>query len=376
MLSALLVAGALHAESWAAATYRITDLGIAEPSGSSTATNINNLGQVAGYSWTPSNAAQATLWSQGQLTVLGVNGQWSYAYGINDTGIVVGTALIGDQLPAQWTSAGEATLPTPGCCSTLGTANAISNQGTVVGWTDDGAVVWRNGSPQTLANPLTRYASIDATAINNPGQIVGVGVGGSVSAPVTRAILWNEDQAIDLGAATGFSASFARSINDSGAVVGASFHDVYNMGEATLWQNGQIHGLGVMAGQSGSLAADINAHGVIVGSGFSGTADNFELAQEHALIWDVGAAMPALLDDLIDEADPLKSVTTLLRASAINDSGVIVGHALINGHTRAYMLTPMASVPEPATWLQTSVGLLAMAGMVGARIRRRQHAAA
>jgi probable HAF family extracellular repeat protein len=107
-------------------------------------TAINASGQVVGYTYSPNNplnSARAFLYSDGRMT--GLAGGGSFAYGINDSGRVVG----------QW---------------------------------NDNAFLFINGNPINLNSQIpanSGWILQSATGINNQGQIVGFGkFGGQTSA--------------------------------------------------------------------------------------------------------------------------------------------------------------------------------------------------
>lgn len=104
----------------------------------SSATGINDAGQVVGYSATGSGADHAFLYSSGSMIDLGTLGGSSVANGINGTGVVVGA------------SSGSAFIYSGGTMLNLNSVTDLSGSNFV-----------------SLAN---------AAAINNAGQIVGYGL--------------------------------------------------------------------------------------------------------------------------------------------------------------------------------------------------------
>lgn len=123
---ALAVPFAAHADP----TYSITVVGAA----GSTATDINNVGQMVGWFAAGASAEHGFLYSSGTLTDLGtLGGTNSHANALNDPGQVVGYAdTSADGRRAFLYSAGAMTnLGTIG--QAYSSANGINNAGAVVG---------------------------------------------------------------------------------------------------------------------------------------------------------------------------------------------------------------------------------------------------
>jgi probable HAF family extracellular repeat protein len=88
------------------AEYSTTDLGTLDGGDFSLATDINDRGQVAGWSSTTGFAYHAFLWEDGKMTDLGtlVSGGPSGASSINDRGQIVGAGYTssGEYHPILW----------------------------------------------------------------------------------------------------------------------------------------------------------------------------------------------------------------------------------------------------------------------------------
>lgn len=168
----------------------LTDLGTLGGS-NSWSTSINNSGQVVGFSTLSGNTSvslsdgphHAFIWDNGGMTDLGTLGNVeSDAYDINDNGQVVGYSI------TQWGS-GRGFLWSNGAMTELGivaglngsySALAINNKGQAVGvfdgnffnhailWNDDGTAVDLN----TLIPANSGWLLTDARDINDKGQIV------------------------------------------------------------------------------------------------------------------------------------------------------------------------------------------------------------
>ena len=302
-----------------------------------TASALNNFGVAAGYS---SNAAgdtqHAFIWHDdngdhatqpGEMKDLGTlpGDTLSQAYGVNDSGQVVGLSELNSQ-------------------------NGFA----------DHAFIWSNGTMQSIpaSNGLTPFR---AYAINNAGQVVGVA---ATSSGASHAYQLSGDTLTDLGTLGGRN-SFANGINEAGQVVGNS--DL-NSGSASppshafVWSPGPVMiNLGTLGG-SNSIAYDINASGDVVGS------SEVTGGPSHAFIWHDadadGQADPGEMKDL-NTLLPPSTGWTLQEARSINDSGQIVGYGLNpSSQTHAFLLTPTNFTPAPcATPAPSSISNVSGSGV-------------
>jgi probable HAF family extracellular repeat protein len=171
------------------------DLGVLSPADNSYAYAINSNGSVVGFCsdpggltdraflWTPASANAST----GSMSNLGddLGGNYSYAYGMNDAGQIVGEATTsGDSVSHAFLRDVNGPMHDLG---TLGgafsKATAINGPGTIVGssaTTSAGthAFIYADGTMVDLNDliPLASNWTLGAaTAVNDGGQIVGVG---------------------------------------------------------------------------------------------------------------------------------------------------------------------------------------------------------
>jgi probable HAF family extracellular repeat protein len=184
----MVVDGCLHAFIWSRGT-SVVDLGTLSDSQATgcgaSARAINGKGEVVGYAMVNSNSAHAFKWSPATGMVdlgIQIGTTYSYATGINDSGVVVGQFVMkGGQLlrPFRWSpSRGVEVLSTPAGLG--GYAVGINADGVIAGAVlspDDsygldplGAVLWK---PDNTRVELSMCFDCWAVAINRTGQVAG-----------------------------------------------------------------------------------------------------------------------------------------------------------------------------------------------------------
>ena len=253
----------------------------------STAYCINNSGQVVGYSEVPGNSpVNSFLYSGGTMTNLDNDSyNYNYAYAINDNGEIVGScsfygllSFIGAFafLDADGTPTGLALNFTN--LGTLGglvsTAYGINNSGQVVGEAGmlnghSHAFLYSSGTMQDLGTLGGDFSA--AYGINSSGQVVGKA--GTLNG-YSHAFLYGSGTMQDLGTLGGNS-SAAYGINSSGQVVGCAAAG--SGSHAFLYSGGKMFDLNNLVntntlGTVLNVSKGINDYGQLIANGTNGHA--------------------------------------------------------------------------------------------------------
>lgn len=271
MLLATLWLCALASRS-TAQTYTITDLGTLPGDSVSKASALNNVGEAAGVSETPT-AAIATIFSSGKVTSISTLG------------------------------------------SSASVANAINGSGEIAGWNsynsnpnfDPQAFLYSDGSMKNINSPSLFPSGTEAYGINNAGEVVGTGY---LSPSTFHAFLYSGGKMKDLGPSGAFQAT-AYAINTSGQIAGT--YSLNSGASGTfLYTNGRMTTLPNPSGSNGAFGIAINDNGEIAGALYPSEGGG------HAARFSAGA-----WTDLGNFTGAQGS-----GATAINNAGQIVGTAI------------------------------------------------
>lgn len=261
--------GDQHAFLWE--NGEIVDLGTLGGT-ASIAWGINDIGQVSGWSSDIDGAIRASLWENGVITDLGtLGGPNSSAYHINETSVIVGRSdtITGTQHAFKFENDIMTDLGTLGT-DQLSEAWGINDSGIIVGYSlGDHSHAYRYENGVMIDLGTLGGTSSRAFGINNSGKIVGLA---SIDDENQHAFLWESGIMTDLGTLGGdYSTSTAYAINDTDQIVGRSYIPGVGDDRAVMWENGAIIDINTLlppdSGWVLGMAMGINDQGDIVGSG-------------------------------------------------------------------------------------------------------------
>jgi len=365
LLPALAVVLALFVGGPVYGGYVAEDLGTLGGSASQ-AFDINDFGQITGWAGTAQGTRNAFIYSSGPMANLGTLGvamsaPYSYGLALNNSGQVAGITDVQPQVKHAFLYASNVMTDLgvlPGGYWSY--AFGINNNGDVVGWS--GAVIGGvslrrafvvpSGGPITaLSAPAGKWSS--AEDINDYGMIVGwvaddVPTDAPYETRLKHPVVWDGGALSSLGVAPG-AYGVATAVNNAGNIVGATgpADDIFH---ACFWSSAadtDPDDLGTLTGGAMSMALDVTIDGVVVGWSLTAGGD------KHAVMWDGNHIFD--LNDLVGAA----SGWTLIEARGINCDGAIVGYGInYEGYERAFSLSFMQTltVPLPGAVLLAVLG--------------------
>ena len=295
---------------------------------------INAAGETAG-TVCANGAARAAYWSaEGKLTQLAppdAPGD-SFAYDINDQGVVVGGTVRGPERTAfLWTAEhGRVELDLgPGAVPlAIGASGAVAfsapSHNALIGG------IWTEGSGVAAITGLE--GDVLVRAIGPTGSVTGIAGGGLIPA---RGFLRHADGTLlALGVADGFLHSHGNGLNDEDAVVGLCRAEKAD--RAARWtSSGRVKLLPTVRGENvDSAAFAINHAGWIVGTE---SKDEGSHRRSRGILWVADEAYE--LDALVTEPAHLGPFEIDV-AWDVNDRGQIAARGRVGGEVRALRLDP------------------------------------
>lgn len=326
--------------------YTIKEIGTLGGSWSE-ATALNDLGQVAGTSEKTDGYKHAFIWQGGSSTDLGILGSDfnSVANDINNYGEVVGWSGRGTDHPGRGFLHTDDGMQEIGAfVGTTSDAHGINNGTQIAG--EENNHVGDNLSFLWEADTYNYISGVGqfshALAINEMGQVAGVGGDTDYYAP----FIYDENTGLTWPEASSSYNCWIEDINDSGILAGWLVASGWEYGYPHIWdENGNMITLSTLGGTYGKAMA-INNSGQVVGG------SDTEGGDQHAFLWE-DELLVDLNDLLLDGAN-----WELIEARDINSYGQIVGYGTYDGATRGFIMIP---IPEPATILLFAAG---MAGVI------------
>jgi len=332
----------------------------------STALGVNNAGQVVGSARNAQGLFQPILWENGVVTNLNpFPGTQGNANAINNNGEIVGfiNSTPGTTQRGFYWNAGSLTLlePASGNPNHFTEAHGINDHGQISGSAQVAgpngfqAFIWdRDNTAPVISVPQVSGTGAGFSAgyyINNNGQMTGYYQSNLGFEQPWRGFVYqtSNNLATDIGT-LGDDNSYVEAwdINDKGHVVGYSDTNLFFSTRAFILTEDGMQNLGTLGGDFSS-ALGINNDDWVVG-----TSSN-DLGQNRAFLWRDG-----VMEDLNDFIDP-DSGWVLERAQGISDTGWIVGLGQLNGEFRGFAIF----IPAPGAGL-----LFGLAGFAAARRRR------
>ncbi len=307
---------------------------------------INNLGQVTGFAATPGGRTHAVVYAYGSVMDLTISGGDSVGSDINTLGQIAGQRLGPDGHNRAFSQLLGITydLKAPTGYDSYGVA--INDLGQVLGTFYD-----KGGSHVFLATlgikkdlvPGKVSAIYSSQALNALGQVTG----SFIDRGITRGFVYQGGRVTDIGHLGG-SYSFGFGINDKGDVTGVSAR-ADGQRHAFLYSGGRLSDLGTLGGTT-SFGYAINASKQVAGESTLTSGGYHAVVYSQGKAIDLGASIEAMHGKGF-----LESV-----AYDINTAGQVIGRYYLTGSNgitfRGFIATPVLKLLDGLLKDVTGVG--------------------
>jgi probable HAF family extracellular repeat protein len=192
--------------------------------------DVNEHGQVVGFSFTDSTTAHPFFWENGQMTDLSLGGTQGGSGFLNSRGQAIGDSTLPGDVEDHaflWSQGKVHDLGTLG--GTLSLPTGLTEDGHISGvatTTNDEllhAVLWRNRKINDLGT-VPGDACSWAWGLNAKDQVVGISLPAPCDRSVAHAFLWDRGSMVDLNTLiptdSGLQLVYAEAINNAGEIVG------------------------------------------------------------------------------------------------------------------------------------------------------------
>ncbi len=263
------------------------------------------------------------------------------AFGLNNSGAVIGRRCIDDRLFAFVIHKGNITLLPQ---DEQGTAEQLhlNDQFDLtlsVSTQHEGErnLLVHNDGTAAQISPLKGDFGLSLVALNNRGQVLAWSIGGSHPSG-RQSMIWRKAQATPLGTLPNSFSSTALGLNDAGVAIGYNSNapgEVNADQRAVLWEAGTIMPLPLPNDAVGSRGRDINNRGQAVFSVYydAGTCHSGSQLAARTFLWQQGSLKPLeLLPIAVDD------FALSAHAADINNHGQVVG---TTGHRKCFSPDPV-----------------------------------
>ena len=330
--------------------YNLTNLG--NLGGQSTASALNNEGQVVGSATLSDGSLTSFLWqeSTGMVNIGILPGDnEGGAVSINDAGQITGSCQGSSTFQQQgflWqTNSGMIDIGTD--TNTVVAPFGINQKGQIFGTSNSGGFIYSTSNGFALATiPGTTVDGI--FALNGIGQMV---IPNHANNDIGFQFYSPGQGLFSIQNSVGWDVSAIAGMNEQGVVTGTLISPITDTPLGFIWD--QADGMTILSPNPNeiSTATGINDMGQVVGGLSIDGAPAFPFLYENGSLY-----------NLLPYLDNTAAEWTNIYPTAINDNGDIAGYGLYNGQEEAFLLTP--DVPEPA--------LAASVAGIGLRRRKRK----